>query len=505
VKFEGPTDAELAALAHAAGFDLSDEDRQIYGALLRGVLGAYALLDAEPDALPAPVGGERRWWVPDAADNPHNAWYVRSEISLDRLGPLAGCGVALKDNVMVAGLPMMNGSAALEGFVPELDATVVTRLLEAGAVILGKAHCEDLCLSAGSHTNATGLVHNPYRFGYSAGGSSSGSAVLVACGDVKMAIGGDQGGSIRVPSALCGTVGMKPSWGLVPYTGIGPIEVTIDHTGPITADVRDNARMLAVLAGPDGFDPRQQAGARAGGYVAALDAGVAGLRVGVLGEGFGHPNSLSAVDDSVRAAAERLARAGAQVVPCSVPMHRRASALTLPLLVEGMYRTVLRDDGQGVGRSDLYVPGYQAKMRRWREHAASLSPMVVSLGLAGAYIDREFGTRYYGKAVNLARRVRAAYDEAFASLDCLLMPTSPTTATPLPAPDAGIAVRVARAGEAVANTQPFDVSHHPAISVPCGMVDGLPVGAMLVGRHHEEATLYRLAQSLEQSEDWRRC
>ena len=181
MNFEGPTDAELAGLAHAAGFDLSDEERQIYGALLRGVLGAYAVLDAEPDALPAPVGGERRWWVPDAADNPHNAWYVRSEISLDRPGPLVGCGVALKDNVMVAGLPMMNGSAALEGFVPELDATVVTRLLEAGAVIQGKAHCEDLCLSGGSHTNATGLVHNPYRFGYSAGGSSSGSAVLVAC------------------------------------------------------------------------------------------------------------------------------------------------------------------------------------------------------------------------------------------------------------------------------------------------------------------------------------
>jgi amidase len=505
VKLEGPTDEELARLARELGFDLSDEERTLYGTLLRGMLGAYAELEAEPDALPAPAGGDRRWWRPAAADNPHNAWYVCSSISLDRPGPLAGCGVAVKDNVMVAGLPMMNGSAALEGYVPEVDATVVTRLLEAGAVIRGKAHCEDLCLSGGSHTNATGPVHNPHRRGHSAGGSSSGSAALVACGEVAMAIGGDQGGSIRVPASLSGAVGLKPTWGLVPYTGIGPIEPTLDHTGPITATVRDNARMLAVLAGPDGIDPRQTAAAQTSDYVGALERGAPGLRVGVLAEGFGHPNAMPAVEAAVRAAADRLDRAGARVSSCSVPMHTRAGVLTLPLLLEGMYRTVLRDDGQGVGRADLYVPGFGEKMRRWREHAGALSPMVVSLGLAGAYVDREFGTRYYGKAVNLARRVRAAYDQALGDFDALLMPTSPITAPPLPPPDAGIALSIARASDVVVNTQPFDASHHPAISVPCGRVDGLPVGAMLVGRHHEEATLYRLAEALEASADWRRC
>ncbi len=505
MKFERPTDEELARIAEDAGFDLEPEERAIYGGLLEGLLGAYAALDAEPDPLPTPVGGDRSSWRPAAAENPYNAWYVRTEISLETPGPLSGCGVAVKDNVMVAGVPMMNGSAALEGFVPEVDATIVTRLLEAGAVILGKAHCEDLCLSAGSHTSAAGPVHNPHRIGHSAGGSSSGSAVLVACGEVEMAIGGDQGGSIRIPAALCGVVGIKPTWGLVPYTGIGPIEMTLDHTGPITANVRDNARMLEVLAGPDGVDPRQTTAPPPSSYVDALDGGIDGLRVALLTEGFGHPNATPEVEDSVRAAAERLARCGARVSERSVPMHRRASALTLPLLVEGMYRTVLRDDGQGVGRPDLYVPGYGAKMRRWREHAAALSPMVVSLGLAGAYLDRRFGTHYYGKAMNLARQVRRAYDDALREVDCLLMPTSSLTAPPLPGPEAGIAERVARAGEVVANTQPFDVSHHPAISVPCGRVDGLPVGAMLVGRHFEETTLYRLAQALEASEDWRRC
>src|SRR6266480_1773075 len=131
-------------------------------------------------------------------------------------------------------LPMMNGASTLEGYVPEVDATVAIRILDAGGTIVGKSHCEYFCLSGGSHTNATGPVHNPHKRGYSAGGSSSGSAVVVAKGEVDMAIGGDQGGSIRIPSSFCGVYGMKPTHGLVPYTGIMPIEIYVDHTGPIT-------------------------------------------------------------------------------------------------------------------------------------------------------------------------------------------------------------------------------------------------------------------------------
>ena len=134
-------------------------------------------------------------------------------------GPLAGRTVAIKDNIMVAGVPMMNGSETVEGFVPSRDATVVTRLLAAGATITGKAVCEDLCFSGGSHTSRTGPVRNPWDLTRSAGGSSSGSAALVAAGAVDVAIGGDQGGSVRIPSAYSGTVGHKPTHGLVPYTG----------------------------------------------------------------------------------------------------------------------------------------------------------------------------------------------------------------------------------------------------------------------------------------------
>src|SRR5918911_2761076 len=162
-----------------------------------------------------------------------NAWYWRCEIHGAPEGPLAGKTVAIKDNVCVAGVPMMNGSATLEGYVPEVDATVVTRILDAGGTILGKAVCEDLCFSGGSFTPHTGPVLNPRDPFRQAGGSSCGSAALVAAGDVDLATGGDQGGSIRIPSCWSGIVGHKPTHGLVPYTGVFPIELTLDHAGPM--------------------------------------------------------------------------------------------------------------------------------------------------------------------------------------------------------------------------------------------------------------------------------
>ena len=190
--------------------------------------------------LAAPRGGRKR-----AGRLVRDDRYHRS-----RRRPLAGRRVAIKDNVAVAGVPMTNGSKTVEGYVPRQDATVVTRLLAAGATIAGKATCEELCFDGGSHTSHTGPVRNPWNRAKSTGGSSSGSAALVAAGEVDMAIGGDQAGSIRIPSAFCGTVGHKPTHGLVPYTGAFPIENTIDHLGPITRTVRDAALMLGVLAGP---------------------------------------------------------------------------------------------------------------------------------------------------------------------------------------------------------------------------------------------------------------
>src|SRR6185437_5848392 len=149
-------------------------------------------------------------------------WTIKTAIKGAASGPLAGRRVALKDNVCLAGVPMMIGAGFLEGSVPDVDATIVTRILDAGGEIAGKAVCEYYCVSGGSHTSATGPVHNPRKRGHTTGGSSSGSAALVAAGEVPMAIGGDQAGSIRIPASFCGIVGLKPTFGLVPYTGIGP-------------------------------------------------------------------------------------------------------------------------------------------------------------------------------------------------------------------------------------------------------------------------------------------
>src|SRR5215472_6744415 len=268
------TEAETARIAAAYGLGLSEPDVTSFRALADGLLASYQVVERRHSAsLPDPPA--RDWLQPLDEANPLGAWYVTTEIRASHDGPLAGRRVAVKDNIAVAGVPMMNGSSVLEGFVPRRDATVVTRLLEAGAIIAGKAVCENLCFSGGSHTSATGPVRNPWDRSRSAGGSSSGSAALVAAGLADLALGGDQGGSIRIPASFCGVVGHKPTHGLVPYTGAFPIENTLDHLGPITRTVRDTALMLGVLAGPDGLDPRQRAVAPTRDYLAGLDDGPA--------------------------------------------------------------------------------------------------------------------------------------------------------------------------------------------------------------------------------------
>ena len=315
-----PTPSQLCDIAAEVGLDLSDADVTSFIELMRPSVAAYNVVDAMPDNLPAVRYPRTPGYRPMGEENAHNAWYVKTTVAGASSGKLRGKTVVLKDNIMLAGVPMMNGSATLEGYMPDIDATVVQRILDAGGTIVGKAHCEAFCLSGGSHTNATGPVHNPHRMGYSAGGSSSGSAVLVARGEVDMALGGDQGGSIRMPSSFCGTYGMKPTHGLVPYTGIMPIEIYVDHTGPITRTVADNALLLEVLAGPDGYDPRQY-DVKTHPYASMLEGGVKGMRIGIVTEGFQQPNAEADVNAKVRDAATRLADLGAEVTEVSIPLH----------------------------------------------------------------------------------------------------------------------------------------------------------------------------------------
>ncbi|CAB4007576.1 Hypothetical predicted protein [Paramuricea clavata] len=263
---------------------------------------------------------------PAAEENRFNAWYWKCDISGAPNGKLHGKTIAMKDNISVAGIPMMNGSQLVEGYIPDIDASVVTRVLDEGGRILGKAVCENLCFSGGSFTAANGLVRNPWDPSRMSGGSSSGCAVLVANKDVDMAIGGDQGGSIRMPAAACGIVGLKPTFGLVPYTGIIGIEPTIDHTGPMAQTVYDTALLLEAIAGyDDGLDHRQPRDLKIPSYTKELSGDIKGLRVGLLKEGF-DPSFETDVNDLVRKSAARLSEKDAVVEEVSIPWHLDASS-----------------------------------------------------------------------------------------------------------------------------------------------------------------------------------
>ena len=496
-----PTPAQIREVASEIGLSLTDADVESYVALLRPNVAAYNVVDAMPDNLPPVKYPRTPGYRPGPEENKHNAWYVKTTVNGASRGKLKGKTVALKDNIMLAGVPMMNGAATLEGYVPDIDATVVQRILDAGGTIAGKVHCEFYCLSGGSHTNATGPVHNPHKMGYSAGGSSSGSGVVVALGEVDMALGGDQGGSIRMPASFCGIYGMKPTHGLVPYTGIMPIELTLDHTGPMSATVEDNALLLEVLAGPDGLDPRQYGG-MAKPYRDVLTKGANGLRIGVVEEGFGLPQSQAKVDALVRAGAERFKGLGASVEAVSIPMHRMGNAIWFPIAAEGAMVQMMQGNGFGFNWQGLYLTSLMDKHAGWRERADELSDTLKSTMLIGHFMATRYRGHYYAKAQNLVRRLRRAYDEALGRFDLLLMPTLPMVATKLPAPDAPVGEILDRGFEMLPNTSPFDCTHHPAMNLPCGLADGLPVGMMLIGKMYDEETIYRAAAAFEAGVEW---
>ena len=498
-----PTPEQLKKIAGDVGLSLTDRDVASFIALMQPNIEAYNVVDRLPDRLPTVKYPRTPGCRPKPEENKRNAWYYKTRIEGASRGKLKGKTVVIKDNVMVAGVPMMNGASTLEGYTPEIDATVVTRVLDAGGVVVGKAHCEYFCVSGGSHTNATGPVHNPHKMGYSAGGSSSGCAVLVALGEADMAIGGDQGGSIRMPASFSGIYGMKPTHGLVPYTGIMPIEIFVDHTGPMTATVRDNALLLEVLAGPDGYDPRQYS-PKVHPYTQMLGGGVRGMKIAVVREGFAQAKAEADVNDKVRAAAAELGKLGAKVSEVSIPWHLMAVAVFLPIVTEGLTQTMMWGDGYGVSRPDLYVTSLMDFHRGWRRRANELSETTKLFLLLGSYIREQYGSRYYGKSMNVARDLTAAYDAVLASHDLLLMPTTPMKAQPLPGPGASREEVVERAMEMTVNTAPFDVTHHPAMAIPCGMSDGLPISMMLVGKHFDEPTIYRAAYAYEQAVDWKK-
>src|SRR3954463_2662669 len=495
-----PDKDQLAVLARDLGMDLDEADCQSYRALVAAGFASYDAVEELYAQVAPEAPADREHTVPDGDENPLGALYVTTDIHGAAEGPLAGRTVAIKDNTAVAGVPMMNGSHTLAGFVPSRDATVVSRLLEAGATVKGKAVCEDLCSSGGSHTSVTGPVRNPWDPSRTTGGSSSGSAALVASGEVDLALGGDQAGWIRMPAAFCGIVGHKPTHGLVPYTGAFPIELTLDHLGPMTRTVADAAAVLDVLAGRDGLDPRQPADLEPERYAAALGGDVSGLRVGVLAQGFGIAElSEPGVDQTVRAAAGRLGELGIEVVDVDLPWHSHAMHVWNVIATTGAAVQMIDGEGYGHNYEGLYDPElveYYGRQRR--EVPDRWSPTVTMVALAGRWSAQTQHTRHYAMARNLAYEVRAQYDAALADVDLLVLPTVPMVAPPIPAPDDPLEVRIARGLEMIVNCAPFDVSGHPATSVPAGLSDGLPVGLVLTGRRYEDTTCLKVAHAYEQ-------
>jgi amidase len=316
-----------------------------------------------------------------------------------------------------------------------------------------------------------------------------------------MAMGGDQGGSIRIPSSWCGIYGLKPTYGLVPYTGAYPIELTLDHLGPMARSAADCALMLEAIAGPDGLDPRQRPDLNSQPYSKMLTGEIRGLRLAMVREGFGiEGSSEKDVDDCVIGAARSYEKLGARVSEVSVPWHRDGGALWSAIGCEGALTTLLEGSGFGNNWKGYYpLAMLDALARGLAERPGSLSETTKMFLMLGHYMREQYHGRYYAKARNLARSLTAAYDAALKEADLLVMPTTPMKATLLPAAGCSREEYIERASNMGANTGQFDVTGHPAMNVPCGISTGLPVGMMLVGRLDDDATVLRAADAWQRN------
>jgi amidase len=498
-----PTKGKQRSLASQNHFRVTKEELNAFLPFISGIAESYDRLDELARELKPKPGQKisRGGYRPSTKENPFGAWAWKCSIknSIPNGGKLSGKKIAIKDNVAVAGIPLLDGSPLLKGFIPKVDATIVMRIIEAGGEIVGKSTCENLCISSGSHTSCPSPVKNSRNPDYMAGGSSSGSAVLLAAREVDMAIGGDQAGSIRMPASWCGVLGLKPTHGLVPYTGILGMDPYIDHVGPMANTTEDLALLLETIAGRDGKDPRQlNTPSELPDYSEALQRGVEGLKIGIVNEGFSWEKlSEKDVDELVRERGFALEKSGATVSEVSIPEHRDAIHVWSGIAIEGTWYHMIRDNGlehQWAGEFDLDLLEHWSKAIK--DSGNKLPETAKLVSIVGGYMAERYDGRYYGLARNLRHWLIKIYDEAFKTFDVLLMPTTPQKAARFER-HMSLKRSLEISMNNFQNTCAFDASGHPALSIPCGNSDGLPVGMMLVGRYFEEATLLRVSACLE--------
>lgn len=496
-----PSSAEVTAVARSLGIHLGPDEADLYRKYLLEQLTALdAFVQSRIDESPPPMCSPTRPapCKPSASEDPLNAWLWKCDIPGAPTGPLAGKTVSFKDHIAVAGVPMSFGTFALDGFIPDFDATVVTRVLQAGGRIIGKNVMNGLSggFGSGGGIGDYGRPLNPHNTEHVTGGSSSGSGAAVAAGQVDIAFGGDQGGSIRNPASYCGIVGLKPTFGLVSHFGIGfGSDQSIDYTGPMARTVEDAAAALQATAGYDGYDPRQRREVpETLDVLSHLHDGVAGLRIGVLEEGFEYVDPE--VCDIVLAAVNELEKAGAKVSRLHNPLHHQVRNAHQALGAEGGL-AVFKTGFYGAFTRSYYPASLLAAINTlWADHADVLTPRTKMNLIAGELVRKNYGGRVYAKAQNARPTFIKAYDDLLAEVDVLAMPTNVTTApknhrpaTLEEAVEENLAQR--RVG---GNTSQFNYTGHPALALPVGNSSaGLPVSMQLVGRFFDDPLVMQIA------------
>ncbi len=413
-------------------------------------------------------------------------------------GPLTGVPVALKDNLCTRGIDTTCGSRILEGWRPPYDATAVERLAEAGAVVIGKTNCDEFAMGSSTENSAFGPTLNPLDTTRVPGGSSGGSAAAVAAGFAPLALGSDTGGSIRQPAALCGTVGVKPTYGRVSRYGLVAFGSSLDQIGPFAATVEDAALLLEAIGG---HDPRDSTSIPEAfpDLLGVLGQGVEGLRIGIITELMGGPDRAASVEgiaDDVRArveqAAEALATAGATVEHASVPSTIYGLSAYYLIAPAEASSNLARFDGVRFG---LRVDADTAPEMNTATRTAGFGDEVKRRIMLGTYaLSAGYYDAYYGRSQKVRTLIQRDFARAYETFDLLLSPTAPTTAFPVgERTDDPMMMYLADVC-----TIPSNLAGHPSMSVPFGTGDdGLPVGVQVLAPALDEATMFRAAAVLE--------
>jgi len=418
-----------------------------------------------------------------------NIFITETELTGEADGPLADRTVAVKDNISTEGVRTTCGSAMLEEYVPPYNATVVDRLLEAGATIVGKTNMDEFGMGTTTETSAFGPTENPAAPGRVPGGSSGGSAAAVAAGEADLALGSDTGGSVRCPAAFCGVVGIKPTYGLVSRYGLVAYANSLEQIGPIADTVEDAATLLDVIAGPDPKDGTTRETGAETDYASAADGDVDGLSIGVPTE------LLDGADDRVVEvfwdAIARLEDRGATYQEISLPALEHAVEAYYVIAMSEASSNLARFDGVRYGHSGGFDGNWNETFSRARREGfgdeVKRRILLGTFALSAGYQDK-----YYKQAQDARAWVKQSFDDAFASVDVIASPTMPV----VPFERGSTIDDPLRLYLADANTTPVNLANLPAISVPAGEADGLPVGMQLIGPAFGERRIIRAASAV---------